>query len=458
MNQLLNIFLTFCIVLVTGHSFSNSSYTTPPDSTTSLVDRSAAIISVEEGKTLFSLGRIKEALIKFREAVNKDANSWKANYYIGQCHYYLNNYGYALKYANKAVKMNEEKVNKEVYFLLGESHHRLGHVEKALMHYELAKEQMPKARSRVLLVDHHIAEAKYAIEELKKEAKFSRERLVGDINSGYDDYGAILRDGGKTIYFTSRRSNTTGGGMNPDDQRYFEDTYKVTWDDEMKEWGDVTNKLGKINSDGFDAVNVISADGLTGTMTRNTTATDAKTTTRGSDLFELKMSTKGTWNSPRIIKNKTINTSYFEGSATVTADGSTMYFVTDRKGEKSSTDIYVVERNGKKWGTAKPLPMTINTKGRETTPYISPDGRYLFFSSNGHVGLGGFDIYVVENLGDSWGEPKNLGVGINTVNNDTHFSYSQELKKALVSSYEIIGKKASIDIYEIDMTNFTFGK
>src|SRR5690606_14357195 len=112
-----------------------------------------------------------------------------------------------------------------------------------------------------------------------------------------------------------------------------------------------------------------------GIMTLNSTATDKKSSTNGSDLCEIKMNTKGTWNSPSIIKNKTINTSYFEGAATLTADGNTMYFVTDRKGEKSSTDIYVVEKVGKKWGEAKPLPMTINTVGRETTPFITPDGR-----------------------------------------------------------------------------------
>jgi len=116
--------------------------------------------------------------------------------------------------------------------------------------------------------------------------------------------------------------------------------------------------------------------------------------------------------------------------------------------------LHCTERDGKKWGEAKPLPMTINTAARETTPYISPDGRFLFFSSNGYVGFGGLDIYVVENLGDSWGEPINLGAGINTVNNDTHFVYSEELMKAYISSYLLIGNKASIDIYEIDMTNF----
>src|SRR5690606_19724149 len=103
--------------------------------------------------------------------------------------------------------------------------------------------------------------------------------------------------------------------------------------------------------------------------------------------------------------------------------------------------------------------MTVNTVGRETTPFISPDGRYLFFSSDGHLGMGGLDIYVVENLGGGiWGEPINLGPGINTVNNDTHFVYSAELKKAYVSGYELVGDKSSIDIYEIDMTNFEIPK
>lgn len=118
----------------------------------------------------------------------------------------------------------------------------------------------------------------------------------------------------------------------------------------------------------------------------------------------------------------------------------------------------MVTRDGKKWGTAKPLPMTINTKGRETTPCITPDGRFLFFSSNGHVGMGGLDVYVVENMGDSWGEPINLGNGINTVNNDTHFSFNQDLMKGLISGYQIFGQKSSIDIYEIDMKDFKFGK
>ena len=290
---------------------------------------------------------------------------------------------------------------------------------------------------------------------LKNGEKFTRVRLLGDVNSGFDDYGVVLADNGKTMYFTSRRSNTLGGGLNPDDQLFYEDIYRITWDEEMQEWDDVTNQIGKINTKGFDALNYLSADSLYAVVTLNTTMIDIDNKTRVSDICISKKNNKDGWNKAKPIDNKTINTSFFDGAATLTADGNTMYFVTDRKGEKSSTDIYVVEKIGKTWGTAKPLKV-VNTKGRETTPYITPNGQYLFFSSDGLEGMGGLDIYVCRNNGGSWSDPVNLGAGINTVNNDSHFTYSEETKKAYVSGYEIIGNKASIDIYEIDMTTFEF--
>ena len=452
MNQVLK-FATVALFFLTVQFSFGADFNLPPDSTTTLVDKTASIYLVEEGKTFYNDGKVKEALIKFRQASVKDPNSWKAAYWVGKCHYRLNNYGYSLKYAKQATELGGEKVNDEIYFLLGTAYHRLGNIDTAMINYQLALEKMPKTRSTVLRVEQHIKECEFAKEELAKGEASRRKKLKGDINSGYHDYGVIISSS-DTIYFTSRRSNTKGGGMNPDDQQYFSDTYKIGYNSTSGKWEDANNDIGRINSDGFDALNYLSPDGLYGVITLNNTALDIKKTTRGSDICEIKMSNKGTWNSPKAIKNKTINTSFFEGSATLTADGNTMYFVTDRKGEKSSQDIYVVHKEGKKWGDAKPLPMNVNTTGYETTPYITPDGRFLFFSSDGHVGMGGRDIYVAENLGDSWGDPINLGAQINTVTDDTHFVYSQEHGKGFISGFEIVGNKASIDIYEVDVTDF----
>ncbi len=447
------------LTLLLSANSSLFSMTAPPDSTTTIVDKAAAAYLIEEGRTLFVDGRMKDALIKFRQASVKDGNSWKASYWISKCHYRMDNFGYALKYALSSAEMGDDKIDDEVYYILGTCYHRLGNVDTAIINYQKAKERLPKRRANVLRVDHHIAECEFALAEMAKPStdEMAKSRLLGGINSGYDDYNVVLLGKLPSLYFTSRRSNTTGGGLNPDDQRYFEDTYRCNYDAETKEWKEVTNDLGKLNSTGFDALNFVSPDGLSGVMTLNTTFTGEKKVTRGSDICEIKKNSKGTWNTPKIIKNKTINTSYFEGSATLTADGNTMYFVSDRKGEKKSTDIYVVHRDGKAWGDAEPLPEVINTIGRETTPFITPDGRYLFFSSDGLLGVGGLDTYVVENKGGGeWGTPVNLGISVNTVNNDSHFVYSAEMKKAFISGYEIVGEKSSIDIYEIDMSTFEF--
>ncbi len=428
----------------------------PTDTTTSLIDRSAALIMIDEGRKFYDEGRNRDAIIKFRQAAIKDPNSWKGPFWVARCHYNLNNYGYALQYANEAISKEPLEVDQEVYELLGKSYHRLGMLDSALVNYRIALEKLSSNRARELRVQHHIDECLFAQKALASEPEKIKMHLSGDINSGYNDYSPVLTDGGKTIYFVSRRANTTGGGQNPDDQEYFEDIYRGTYDLETEQFDSITNSLGRLNSEGFDALSYLSPDGLFGLMTLNTTKADTRLETDGSDICEVEFTDKGQWSSPKLIKNKSINTSYFEGAATMTADGNTMYFVTDRKADKTLSDIYFVQKNGKKWGEAKPLPAIINSEGNETTPYITPDGRYLFFSSDGHLGMGGYDIYVSENMGDTWSTPVNLGPAFNTVNNDTHFQYYPDLQTAVMATFQIIGEKASLDIYKVDMSSFRF--
>jgi tetratricopeptide (TPR) repeat protein len=449
------LFLFLFLMLI---NFAQASTVAPPDTTTNLTDRAAALLIIDEGRTMFEQGKVRDALIRFRQAAVKDPNTWKAPYWIAQCHYTMNNFGYALQYGNQAVSLEKDEINKEVYELLGKACHRTGLLDSALVHYELALNSLSKQRVKDLQIELRIEQVKFAQAQIASGVSSKKTAFSSEVNSGYNDYTPILTSGGKELYFASRRSDTKGGNMNPDDQEFFEDVYKALWNTETSTWDSLTNDLGRINSDGFDAISYISPNGINGLMTINLTATSAKKSTKGSDIFEIEFSNKSLWSTPKRIKNKTINTSFFEGSATMTTDMNTMYFVSDRKGEKSSTDIYMVERKGKNWGEAKPLPMDkINTIGRETTPYITGDGRFLFFSSEGLNGMGGLDVYVVENLGGgTWGTPMNLGIAVNSVSNDSHFQYYPELKKAVMVTFEIVGQKASLDMYEVDMSNFTY--
>ena len=434
---------------VSAARFLDNTTILPPDSTSSLVDRTAAVFLIDEGKKMLFEGKSRDALVKFRQAYGKDQYSSRAAYWIGKTHYTLSNYGYALQYAKIAESLSDAE-DGEVFLLLGESYHRQNSLDSARINYQLALAQLRAGKSNLNNIQRKIDEVSLAIELQNAELKYEKQLLSDDINSGHNDYAPILRNNGEEIYFVSRRPDTKGGGINPDDQSYFEDIYIAKWNKEYSEWDSISNDLGRLNTEGFDAVSHFTQDGNSMYLTLNTSVLDIKKTTRSSDIYVAEYNTKGSWNAARPIKNKTINTSFFDGAPTLTSDENTMYFVTDRKGEKSLSDIYVVERVGKKWGEAKPLPANINTVGNETTPFITPDGKFLFFSSDGLNGMGGFDVYVAENLGNGqWGNPVNLGPEFNSVNNDTHFKYYKELNKAFFSSYRVQGLKASMDIFEI---------
>lgn len=442
-----------CVLISSFYSFGNerskSFFVYPPDSSSSLVDRASAALLIDEGKQLLNQGKTRDALTRFRQAQIKDKYNARAAYWIGRAHYNLSNYGYALIYAKQAESLSQAS-DGDVFFLLGQSYHRINELDSARMNYDLANVQLSKAKKRVHNISRLIEEIEFAEKLNNQETPWKRELIKGPVNSGFDDYAAIKVPEMMKLYFVSRRPDTQGGGLNPDDQRYFEDIYVATWNEEEGIWDSVTNELGKINTIGFDAVGHLADGGKRMYMTENTAIVDMKTHTRSSDICVAEMSNQGRWSNPKPIKNKTINTSYFDGTPTLTEDENTMYFVSDRRGDGHMSDIFVVEKIGRKWGDAKPLPNNINTPGNETTPYITPDGKFLFFSSDGLLGMGGYDIYVSENLGNGlWSDPINLGPEFNSVNNDTHFRYYPELKKAFLSSYRIQGEKASIDIFQI---------
>jgi hypothetical protein len=201
----------------------------------------------------------------------------------------------------------------------------------------------------------------------------------------------------------------------------------------------------------------VSKDGLTALGTLNTTASK-EASTQGSDIFELTAQTAGVWDDKRIVTDiPGLNTSFFEGSPsktdTIWIDEFTyleeLYFVSDRQAEKFATDIYVAKKiNGIWQAEVKALGRGINTEGRETTPFITPDGQFLFFASDSHPGMGGYDIFVCQRNGIEWSAPKNLGAGVNNTLDDTHLQISADQQKIIWASVSEIEGLFSYNIFE----------
>ena len=213
---------------------------TPPDSTSTFIEKGTAQYFITEGRRLFSEGQYQVALVKFREALSKDVNNPIATYWLGECHLALGNYEKAREYAEQAITIKAD-VFSESGYLLGKCYHRLGELDKAIENYSKLIGLVPEVRLKELRVRFHIEECERAKEMIKNPIKVKINPLSMNINSPFDDYGAVLAPDGKALYFVSRRADNLGGGVSNDDKKYFEDIYVSFWDETTQQWGMGTN-------------------------------------------------------------------------------------------------------------------------------------------------------------------------------------------------------------------------
>jgi len=451
--------IRFLLVVLVGISFTGFSQSTK----VKFFDKLASSKYISDGSEMYNIGRTSDALMFFRQAKVKNPNNWKAYFWLSTAEFELNSYDMALANASKALELTKEKSDGELQMLLGKINHKLSMIESAIVHFKNAKSDFGDKLAEDYDVPILIAQCEFALNEQKNGVQNKRISISSKLNTKYDEYGPILFDGGKQLFFTARNSETTGGNLNLEDQRFFEDMFHAVWDAKNGEWVLNTETFDGINTEGFDALTFVSRDGLYGLGTLNTAASKEKTTA-SSEIFEIKTDILGTWDDVEIIKNSGINNSFFDGAASITdtlynEDESftqTMYFVSDRTGDKTLTDIYSVEKKNGVWQTPKVLPKEINSKGRETTPFISSDGKYLFFSSDALPGMGGYDIYYAENLGVTWGKPVNLGAIFNTVNDDTHFQIYFDFKKAVLAGIDENEGVYNYDIFEVNIEGLNF--
>jgi hypothetical protein len=146
-----------------------------------------------------------------------------------------------------------------------------------------------------------------------------------------------------------------------------------------------------------------------------------------------------------------INTRFQESSACISADGYYLYFASNRPGGEGGFDIYRTTREDGRWAHHVNIGSIINTEGDEDAPFLTRDGMLLFFSSNGHESVGNMDILYSEiNEKGGWKEPINIGVPINTTNDDLFYVYFKEIKSGFLSCdrAEGFGKN---DIYRVQI-------
>lgn len=324
-----------------------------------------------------------------------------------------------------AKSISEIRAPIEAHLFLGVAYQNIGKIPEALNSYKNYKGLIDSGSQYYALVNQYIETCMNAEEQMKKPRRFKMSNLGDPINDKNSNINAVFSGDGNTVAFTSYTTN-------------YIDLFIAKKTGES--WGKPKNVSDQVSKKYYLKTTGITFDGNTLYL-----ATDDVSE---NDIYEsIFDGTK--WTNAKKM-DKVINTKSNETHASVSKDGNTIYFTSDRPGGMGGLDIYKSTKDEKgKWGPAVNLGSKINTPLNEETPFITLDGEYLFFSSQGHTSIGGYDIFYV-NLNDDQ-EIINLGYPINSTGNDLFYVPGDNLQTGYLSRFDnaSLGKN---DIYKIELS------
>ncbi len=277
----------------------------------------------------------------------------------------------------------------------------------------------------------------------KDSIKVEIKNLGSVINSPFSDYAPLISSDGTSLVFTSQRPLNNKdylkgrGGL--------ENVYISYYDDKNSRWLVTFMFESVINSLDIDnSAIALSNDGQKMLLYRGGNIQNAN-----GDILESLLS-GNEWSDPTRLSPQ-INSDENETSASISPDGKTIYFISDRAHGIGGKDIwYCTQNESGDWNEAVNMGNLLNSSEAEESVFIHPNGKVLFFSSKGHNAIGGFDIYmsVFDETTQTWAKPENLGYPINSVGDEIYFVMQANGKTGYYAS-SMAGGNGDLDIYSI---------
>ncbi|MEO1050923.1 MAG: OmpA family protein [Bacteroidota bacterium] len=387
---------------------------------------------MKSGDRFYTNGDFESAIRLYKKAERQKPGNAKVNLKIGLSYLSGEEKTRAIPYLEKVHSLNPN-LDPDIDFYLAMAYQHDHQFKKAISLFTTYKDKYPKMTA---IANRRLNECNLGDSLINNPVPVEISNL-NSVNSEFHDYSPLVTADAKTMVFTSRRAGTTGNKKDVDNH-YFEDIYITKLNGE--EWNAPSKISSNINFDYHDAAAAISPDGKTLFLYYED---------GGGDIFVSNYNGDD-WQAPFPLKGD-VNTEYWETAVTITGDGKTLYFTSDRPGGFGGLDIYMSQLNENGiWGKAVNLGPDINSTGHEDSPFIHPDGKTLYFSSKGHLGLGGYDIFKSELKDGLWQAPINLGYPINTANDDGHFVICEDGKQAYYTSVRKDGVGMT-DIYSVSM-------
>jgi len=397
---------------------------------------------LKKGKNNYERFSYSKAISSY-EATDKKTTD--ANRELAESYYMSGNPGKAESYYASVVEAPDAKA---------EDYYRYSAILRVNGKYAESETWMKKfgeKKSGDSRVSEYMMNPNAAQKLMKDQGQFQVINL--DINSAQQDFGPAYYNN-KLVFASSREGvksveRTWNGNGLP-----FLDIYAGTIGDK----GQVSDPVSitkKVNKKYHEGPAVFSEDGKQMIFTRNNYKQKASDGTTNLQLFSAEYA-EGKWKNEQALPFN--NKEYSVGHPSLSPDGKVLYFASNMPGGFGGTDIYrSVKQADGTWGKPENLGGKINTEGNEMFPFYHSSG-ILFFASDGHVGLGGLDIFLAQVKPDGFGETRNLGAPVNTNKDDFALILDKEMKTGYFSSNRD-GGKGDDDLYAYNLLKpFTFGK
>lgn len=440
MTRLFSSFLLITILLTTAFANAQDVYDL---STTNR----KAIKAFNKSLDYIKVKNYEAAEKEAKKAINHDASFTEAYMLLGDIYADRKRIDEAAENYLKAIELSQNK-KPSLYFIVANFLMKTGRYEEAARNYHKYIELQGQRKLNpeiIASIEKNIRICEFAAEAMRNPRPFVPINMGESINTEHNEYSPVISADDNTLFFTRLIKDIRNT------KRVHEDFYVSTKKNDF--WGLAENLGGPVNTYNNEGQPSLSPDGriLIFTACEDYDGYGEGRQGYGScDIFFARK-TGDKWSAPRNI-GQPINTEYWESQPSYASDNRTLYYVSNRKDGLGGSDIWksTLDSEGY-WGKPENLGPVINTKGNEFSVFIHPDNQTLYFSSDGHPGFGGLDIFMSRKdaLGN-WTTPVNLGYPINGPNDEQSFFVNATGNKAFFSS-DKEGGFGGFDIYFFDL-------
>tara|TARA_R110001583_G_scaffold36324_10_gene119750 strand:- start:168 stop:2144 length:1977 start_codon:yes stop_codon:yes gene_type:complete len=389
-----------------------------------------------------------EAAELYEEALNKDANNYSLEILqkAGDSHYYNTNMERAYYYYNIIFERYEEEVSPDQIFKYAHTLKGTGKYSKSKRMMRLYDKQVEQGNVGSKL-DFKAGKKEAVLDKiLNMELKFGLKNLA--INTKYSEFSPMFYNDDEIVFASAKDSSIFNTRRYKWNNQPYLDLYVSKVNKESQDLKAAIRFSKKINSKYHEASVTFTPDNSTMYFTRNNYGKKLKRDKNGVNHLKIYVSKKvdGEWMEAEEVPFNSDD--YSTGHPALSPDGKKLYFVSDMPGTIGDTDIFVVDvlDNGS-YSEPKNLGPGINTEQKEMFPFIND--KKLYFASNGHVGLGGLDVYEVAYDGEGFKEVINMGQPINSNKDDFSYIVNEEDQKGYFASNRR-GGKGDDDIYSFE--------